>query len=129
GIPYLYDADAIDLDVDDVVSFRLEAPPPGVTVDAAGVVQFLPAADDLPTYGVTLVASDGRGGEAQQSWLIHIAGASGYPDDAAPPAVADASVDDLHTGNDTSSGCSISGRGSPAPMLLLLIFFMRRRDA
>jgi len=128
GIPYLYDADAIDLDVNDVLTFRLDAAPAAATVDAAsGVVQLLPAAGDPPVVGLTLVVSDGRGGEARQSWLVTIAGAHGMP---GPDGGASGGTGSTG-GTDTGAGCGCSVSPSPAPFFwpLLLLLFLRRKHA
>jgi hypothetical protein len=135
GTPYVYDADALDLDIADVLTFSLEAPPPGVTVDATtGVVTFLPAADDLPTRTLTLVVSDGHGGEARQSWLVTLAGAQGVPDDGGTVAADDAgpSAPDLamaRGGSDLSSGCDVTSSRAGGAWILLLLLFARRRYA
>jgi hypothetical protein len=119
GTLYVYDADAIDLDVDDVLTYRLEAPPAGVTVDSAsGVVQFTPAASSPPQLGLTLVVSDGRGGEARQSWLIAVAGGMGAPD--------------AGSGNGSAGGCGCSLTRAPAPffcVLFVLYLSLRRKHA
>lgn len=101
GLPYRYDADAIDLDVDDVVTFGLVAPPPGMTVDAAdGIVTWTPTAAALPRADVTLSASDGRGGRSEQVFVIDV-------DDPGPPG------DDA-----TGCGCRTTG-GEPLPIVVL----------
>jgi Phosphodiester glycosidase len=121
GTPYVYDADAIDIDVDDMLAFRLDSPPAGVTVDAAtGVVQFVPAADDPPRLGLTLIVSDGRGAEARQSWLIDIAGAMGAPDAGTGGS-----------GSGAGCGCSLAAAPSSAwPIFVLLfLYYLRRKHA
>jgi hypothetical protein len=133
GTPYSYDADAIDLDIGDVVAFRLESPPPGVVVDAEGVVTFQPAVDLPPVYAITLTAFDGRGGETQQSWTVAIAGAMGETDDGMLPSEPDGAAASpdfaVGGGGDVQGGCSIAHRPSPAPWLLLVLFFRRRKHA
>src|SRR5687767_106266 len=50
GEPYSYDADAIDLDVDDLVAFSLKQAPDGMTVDAeSGVVSYAPTEESPVT--------------------------------------------------------------------------------
>ncbi|MBI4952250.1 MAG: phosphodiester glycosidase family protein [Myxococcales bacterium] len=78
GVPYGYDADAIDLDPDDVVSFELDAGPAGMEVDAAsGVVTYAPTSASPPSADVTLVARDDRGAATEQSYVLVIAGGLG----------------------------------------------------
>ena len=63
GVPYQYDADAIDLDVDDVVSYAVVSGPAGLSIDASsGVVDYLPALEDPPMIEVIIEASDGMTG-------------------------------------------------------------------
>ncbi|MEZ4310659.1 MAG: phosphodiester glycosidase family protein [Polyangiaceae bacterium] len=78
GEAYVYDADAIDLDVDDTVSFSLDAAPDGMVVDeATGVVEYTPV-DGAPALAdVTLVASDGKGGVSVQAFTLSVSGGTG----------------------------------------------------
>lgn len=81
GVPYQYDADAIDLDVDDVVSYAVVSGPAGLSIDASsGVVDYLPALEDPPMIEVIIEASDGTQATAQ-AWTLVIDGAVGPGED------------------------------------------------
>lgn len=78
GTPYTYDADAIDLDVDDTVSFALGKGPAGMTVDpATGVVSYTPPADADAEIDVVLLAKDNTGLTTEQPFCLTIGGGSG----------------------------------------------------
>jgi hypothetical protein len=75
---YVYDADAIDLDVGDVVTFAIGKGPADMQVDATtGAVTWQPSADSLPNVEVTLQASDPHGATTPQTWSIAVQGATG----------------------------------------------------
>ncbi len=76
GSDFSYDADAIDLDVDDVVTFALESAPAGMRVDAAGVVSWPVPASGPAEVTAVLVASDGRNA-ARQMLRLAITGGAG----------------------------------------------------
>jgi hypothetical protein len=78
GDSYEYDADAIDLDVDDVVSFSLELGPDGMTIDTdSGVVSYAATAESPPSVDVTVRASDDRGAPTDQAYVLPIDGGPG----------------------------------------------------
>jgi MYXO-CTERM domain-containing protein len=78
GIVYSYDADAIDLNVDDTITFSLEASPPGMTVDpATGVVEYTPPADAPAFLDVALIASDEKGAVSVQAFTLVTDGSTG----------------------------------------------------
>ncbi|MCC7338410.1 MAG: putative Ig domain-containing protein [Pirellulaceae bacterium] len=105
GLPYEYRLLAQDADGDEL-SFRVDAAPAGMTIErvelrnaAAQVVERffqlrwavpVGAAGTNPT--VTVVAADGRGGEAMQTWTLNVAAANavnGAPTIASlPPTTA-----------------------------------------
>jgi YD repeat-containing protein len=67
---YVYDADAHDPD-SDVLRYTLDAAPPGMTVDeTTGLVGWPQAA--AGTHAVSLRVTDGRGGEAQQIFVLSV---------------------------------------------------------
>ncbi|MBK8252051.1 MAG: phosphodiester glycosidase family protein [Polyangiaceae bacterium] len=77
GEPYLYDADALDLNVNDTVSFSLDQAPNGMTVDpASGVIEYTPGPDAPALADVTLVASDDAGAASVQAFTLNIVGGS-----------------------------------------------------
>ena len=70
---YAYDVQAADPDEGDVLTFQLTAAPGGMTVgDTTGQVRWTPGKDDLGPHGVTVVAADGHGGQATQSWTVTV---------------------------------------------------------
>lgn len=78
GAAYQYDADAIDLDVGDVVTFAIDKGPTGMQVDPkTGVVTWQPEASSPNKVDVTLLASDQKGLTTPQSWTLAIDGATG----------------------------------------------------
>jgi hypothetical protein len=123
GSLYQYDADAIDLDVDDVLTYRLDSPPAGASVDPVdGTVQL--TAGSPGSIGLTLVVSDGRGGEARQSWLVSVTGGS---DDAG--VENDGGVADLDgLSSSAASGCSLSPRAPSGCLWLLFLLCLSRRS-
>jgi RHS repeat-associated protein len=69
GVPYTYQAAAGDAD-SDVLTFRLPVAPAGMSVDATGKVTWTPTAAQQGLQQVTLVADDGRGGTATQTFTL-----------------------------------------------------------
>lgn len=77
-VPYTYDADAIDLNVDDTITFSLEVAPPGMTVDpVTGVIEYTPPADAPIDVDVVLVATDDKGASSAQAFTLVTDGSSG----------------------------------------------------
>ena len=68
GLPYEYQAKAMDEDKDGV-SFSLVEPPAGMTIQA-GKVSWTPSA--AGSFTVKIKASDGRGGEKLQEFVIEV---------------------------------------------------------
>ncbi len=98
---YAYDADAVDMNVDDVVAFSLVEAPSGMTIDAAtGEVTMTPTADSPALAMVTIRASDGHGGDADQVFELQIAGGMAGGDDG---GAGDGSND---SGGDDDGGTS-----------------------
>lgn len=109
GEAYAYDADAIDLNVDDVVTYALDAGPPGMTIDArSGELSFAPAVDSAPQVEVTISARDDQQGVTEQTWTLTIEGALGP---------GDTGVDDTRGGSEETSmpgGIGGGSRGGPS---------------
>lgn len=75
---YAYDVDAIDLDVDDEVTFELEAGPVDMTIDGlTGELVWSPPLEADPSTDVVIVAADDRGARSRQAFAIDVAGAIG----------------------------------------------------
>lgn len=70
GEDYTYALDVVDGD-DDTFSFELAVAPEGMAVSDVGVITWSPQVPG--EYPVTVVARDGRGAEATQSWLLSVA--------------------------------------------------------
>jgi len=68
GLPYEYQAKAMDEDGNNVV-FSLVEPPAGMTIDAGKVI-WTPAA--AGNFTVKIMASDGRGGEKVQEFVVSV---------------------------------------------------------
>jgi len=84
GQPYRYALAASDAD-GDALSYSLAQAPPGMAVDAAGVIQWTPAAAQAGGQPVTAQVADGLGGTATQSYTLAV-GAGAAP--ATVPALA-----------------------------------------
>jgi sugar lactone lactonase YvrE len=72
GRPYRYDLAATDPD-GDPVTYAVVSGPAGLAVDAnTGRVTWTPTAADIGTHAVVLRASDGRGGVAEQRYVLGV---------------------------------------------------------
>ncbi len=127
GVQYIYDADALDLNVDDVLSFALLDSPSAMTVDAvSGEVRWTPAKTDPPSVSVRLVVSDDAGADTEQAFTLSVAGATGGPDagaggGAGAGADAGAGAGAARPPGDDADGCSCrSGPGPAVPPASLL---------
>jgi hypothetical protein len=156
GETYAYDADAIDLNVDDVVAYSIVDGPDGLEIDGAtGDVTFAPTVESPPSATVTILASDGRGGDTEQTFMLAIEGGmgsgddesesgsgdeeagSGDPseggdDDTGPPGDttgmdASTDTDDAARGGGEVGGCGCGTAPAAAPWLVLLPWLRRRR--
>jgi MYXO-CTERM domain-containing protein len=140
GAPYSYDADAIDLDVDDVLTFSLTNAPGGMAVDATtGVVTWTPSVTDPASVPVDLVVSDDAGEQTIQSFVISVSGTVTPADGgvvgapsmdggagAAGTAGSQASADDV----DGGCGCRVESRADGSALGWLAFFalgLLRRR--
>ena len=69
--------------VDDTIAFSVVEGPDGLAIDAAtGEVAFAPTIDAPPEATVTILASDGRGGDTEQTWTLAIEGGMGGGDES-----------------------------------------------
>lgn len=133
---FVYDADAIDLNVDDVLSFSLAKGPAGMTVDAkTGVLSWTPKAADPASVSVELVVADDAGKETSQSWTVSVSGTSGGSggspsvDGGAGYAGSSGTASGGATGNaedaDGSCGCFVAGDSQrPPPFLAAWAVFL-----
>ena len=81
GLPYQYRVKAQDAD-GDAITYRLDGAPSGMTIDAdSGVLNW--ALPTLGTHEVIVVANDGEGGQATQSFALSVVESA--PND--PPSI------------------------------------------
>lgn len=72
GREYRYQARALDVDGDNPTYF-VHSPPEGLTVNAStGDIVWIPKTGQTGNVSVTVVAADGRGGEARQEFVIAV---------------------------------------------------------
>ncbi len=72
GRTYSYNADATDAD-EDPLTYRLVTAPGGMTIDAtSGQITWLATKDDLGVHDVAIRVADGRGGAAEQRYLLSV---------------------------------------------------------
>ncbi len=93
-VPYTYAPSVVDED-GDALAFSLPTAPVGMTVNAAtGALAYAPRNADVGSHDVVLVADDGHGGSATQSFTIVVANVNDAPVFAASPAPAGAVLQD-----------------------------------
>ncbi|MBI3180725.1 MAG: tandem-95 repeat protein, partial [Myxococcales bacterium] len=83
---YSYAATATDAD-GDALTFSLLVGPSAMTASSSGLLQWTPVNADVGTRGVTLKVSDGKGGEAQQSFNILVANVNDPPAITSQPVI------------------------------------------
>jgi RHS repeat-associated protein len=103
-VPYVYQAAATDPD-GDPLHFTLLTGPAGMAVDAAtGKVTWSPQQADLGTHTVALRVDDGRGGTAEQDFIVNaIVAPPNRPPVFTSTPVVDANVATLYTYQATAS--------------------------
>ena len=70
GKGYVYTATAVDAD-GDVLTYSLLEKPQGMEIDSeTGIISWNPVAGDIGNHAVTVEASDGKGGVAQQKYTL-----------------------------------------------------------
>lgn len=79
GIPYEYIVTAVDPD-NDSLDFVLDHAPPGMTIDASGVIRWTPAVGDSGQQSVSILVRDRHGAAGRQRFSLRTRGNS-------PPAV------------------------------------------
>ncbi len=114
GEPYSYDADAIDLNVHDTISYELAAGPEGMQVDAVtGLVSYAPTVMDPPALEVMVVARDQQGLASEQSYTLAIAGGMG-PGESDSETDSDTDSDTADAGTETDADSGSTGDTSGA---------------
>ena len=142
GAPWAYDADALDLDVFDVVTFGLGAGPSDMTVDpVTGEVSWAPTVEAPPDVDVVIVASDDHGAATEQSFTLHVTGAvgpgaggagggsAGGPPGAVPDADGGSAADDSGCGCRAGTAASSPAAGLAVWAALATAARLRRRRA
>ncbi|MBW2456636.1 MAG: phosphodiester glycosidase family protein [Deltaproteobacteria bacterium] len=139
--PYSYDADAIDLDPADVVSYALLEGPAGMTIDGVtGEVSFAPTTASPPSATVTIEAGDDRGAASEQTYTLTIEGGLGGGGGAGGAGGADgggggqggAPTGGLAGEDDGSCGCRVAGvttRSHGALLLGVTLLGLARRGS
>lgn len=69
--PYVYQVNAFDVN-GDPLTFTLNAPPSGLTVNEVGLIIWTPTAQQFGSNSISLQVSDGRGGTAVQNFAIQV---------------------------------------------------------
>ncbi|TWU37529.1 tRNA nuclease WapA precursor [Novipirellula aureliae] len=70
GKPYRYQVQAVDADNDSLI-YSIPEPPEGMRIDSkSGIVTWQPRADQVGKHPVTVQVDDGRGGIAEQEFII-----------------------------------------------------------
>ncbi|HQY23455.1 MAG TPA: PKD domain-containing protein [Thermoflexales bacterium] len=71
GLTYTYAIAATEPD-SDTIAWLLSAPPAGMSIDASGVITWVPALDQIGQELVVVIAGDGTGHLTQQTWWVTI---------------------------------------------------------
>lgn len=71
GVAYSYQVQAIDPNID-TLSYSLTSAPAGMTIGGSGLIDWTPAGAQIGDFQVSVQVSDGRGGAAQQSFIINV---------------------------------------------------------
>ncbi len=72
GLPFTYDANAVDADGDSL-SYSLSTAPTGATIETAtGVISWVPSASQVGTQSFTVTVDDGRGSRADQMFELDV---------------------------------------------------------
>ena len=85
GEMFIFDVNASDLDVGDVLNYQLIYAPEGMTINSDGIITWAPTVDHVGSYDVIVQVTDGRGGVNNLTFSV-------MPDDAIP-ALSDNCID------------------------------------
>jgi hypothetical protein len=97
GLAYSYDADAIDLDAGDVLTFSLAAAPAGMSIDpSTGLVSWTPTSAQVGNNLVSIVVTDAGSLSASQTFTIRVFSSNLPPSFTSTPIVT-ATVGVLYT--------------------------------
>jgi RHS repeat-associated protein len=91
GVLYVYDVNATD---SDVLTYSLLLAPSGMTIDATtGAIQWTPDATHFAQERVVVAVDDGRGGVAEQSFVIAVTDGMSLTDNVAPRFITSAPLE------------------------------------
>lgn len=121
GTTYLYQPHAIDLDVEDTITFALGQGPVDMSVDPqTGRTTWDTSVESPPAVEVAIVARDQRGAETTQAWTLTVVGGTGTPDGSdgggdetttSEPGITAGAETAAATGRE-SAGCEPAGDAS-----------------
>jgi RHS repeat-associated protein/uncharacterized repeat protein (TIGR01451 family) len=86
GVAYRYAVDAVDPDAGDALTFSLPTAPPGMAIDAAGIISWTPSDTQGGPQAVVVRVADQRGLFATQAFEVQVSSAA----NGAPVATDDA---------------------------------------
>jgi hypothetical protein len=110
GTSYAYDADAIDLDPADLVTYSLALGPDGMAIDSTtGMVSYAPTVASPPSAQVSIRASDNRGAATDQTFELLIEGGQGTAGAGGAGAAGGASPAGGAAGSATSTPGLVEG--------------------
>lgn len=113
GQPYRYQITATDPDANDAVSYALVTKPEGMTVDAAGLIQWTPAAAQAGGHSVAVQVKDRAGLSAEQAFTVTVAPAAA---NRAPQVTAAASAPTITLpANSVALDGAVADDGLPDP--------------
>ncbi|MHB8876070.1 MAG: phosphodiester glycosidase family protein [Myxococcaceae bacterium] len=125
GSRYDYDADALDLNVDDRLAYSLATPIAGAVLNpVTGELSFVPGADFPAALTVTVVATDDHGASTGQTFTLSISGTTGAGDAGNPTTPADAGAEPVPEEprpeeHSQPVGCTSTPAGALPGLLLL----------
>ncbi len=97
GYAWQYQVVAYDPD-GDPLSYRLDQGPAGMSITASGLLSYVPTSGQVGSQPVTIAVSDGRGGEADQSFnlAVVLTGDNDLPVISSNPSTASIPVGDAY---------------------------------
>ncbi|UCG68634.1 MAG: tandem-95 repeat protein, partial [Thermoplasmata archaeon] len=85
--PYVYDVEATDIDVGDILTYSLTVFPTGMTIDSnSGLIEWTPTNDQVGVNSATVVVSDENGSFYTQSFTITVMNVND------PPTITSSSI-------------------------------------
>jgi hypothetical protein len=73
GVAYSYDVDAVDVDVNDTMSFSLTSAPSGMSINSSsGLLTFTPTSQQIGPHTATVRVEDAAGLSDLQTFTVHV---------------------------------------------------------